>query len=115
MWRAARVHAASKRSGTGVVLVTCASEAEHSGASMRPVPWHVKGVHPDARDVAREAARRSGVSVGTWLNALIITAADQEVPPGKPEAAVPHGAGPADIPRPAATPSADDHLAALGR
>ena len=27
---------------------------------MRPVPWHVKGVHPDAREVAREAARRSG-------------------------------------------------------
>jgi hypothetical protein len=48
MWRAARVHAASRRSGTGVVLVTRASEAEHTGASMRPVPWHVKGVHPDA-------------------------------------------------------------------
>jgi localization factor PodJL len=44
---------------------------------MRPVPWHVKGVHPDAREVAREAARRSGVSVGAWLNSLIITAAEQ--------------------------------------
>src|SRR5215471_10216452 len=99
MWRAARVHAASKRSGTGVVLVTCASEAEHAGASMRPVPWHVKGIHPDARDVAREAARRSGVTIGTWLNSLIIKAADQEVPAGEPEAPAPHGAGPVHQPR----------------
>jgi localization factor PodJL len=48
---------------------------------MRPVPWHVKGVHPDAREVAREAARRSGVSVGAWLNSLIITAAEQDESP----------------------------------
>ncbi len=47
---------------------------------MRPVPWHVKGVHPDAREVAREAARRSGVSVGAWLNSLIIAAEQGESP-----------------------------------
>jgi localization factor PodJL len=52
---------------------------------MRPVPWHVKGVHPDAREVAREAARRSGVSVGTWLNSLIISAAEEDgSPTGEP-------------------------------
>ncbi len=45
---------------------------------MRRVPWHVKGIHPDAREVARDAARRSGLSVGEWLNSLIIDAtADQ--------------------------------------
>src|SRR5277367_2023643 len=81
---------------------------------MRPVPWHVKGVHPDARDVAREAARRSGVSVGTWLNSLIIKAADEHIPPGKPDAPTPHGAGPVRNPRPT-TPPADDHIAAIGR
>jgi len=42
---------------------------------MRNVPWHVKGVRPDAREVARDAARRSGLSVGEWLNSLIIDAA----------------------------------------
>jgi localization factor PodJL len=42
---------------------------------MGRVPWHVKGVHPDAREVARDAARRSGLSVGEWLNSLIIDAA----------------------------------------
>src|SRR5271163_2048958 len=87
---------------------------EHTGASMRPVPWHVKGVHPDARDVAREAARRSGVSVGTWLNSLIIKAADEKLPPGKPDAPAPHGAAPVRDPRPTATP-ADDHIATIGR
>jgi localization factor PodJL len=47
------------------------------------VPWHVKGVHPDAREVARDAARRSGLSVGEWLNSLIIDAtANADLPPG---------------------------------
>jgi localization factor PodJL len=82
---------------------------------MRPVPWHVKGVHPDAREVAREAARRSGVSVGTWLNALIVEAADKDIPLGKPEATAPHGAGPVNNPRAAAMPPADDPVAAIGR
>jgi localization factor PodJL len=82
---------------------------------MRPVPWHVKGVHPDAREVAREAARRSGVSVGTWLNALIVEAADKDIPPGKPEAPAPHGAGPVHNPRAGAPPPVDDPVAAIGR
>jgi hypothetical protein len=41
---------------------------------MRHVPWHVKGVRPEAREVARDAARRSGISVGEWLNSIIIDA-----------------------------------------
>ncbi len=47
---------------------------------MGRVPWHVKGVHPDAREVARDAARRSGLSVGEWLNSLIIDAATSGEP-----------------------------------
>ncbi len=42
---------------------------------MRYVPWHVKGVRPEVREAAREAARHSGLSVGAWLNSLIIDAA----------------------------------------
>jgi localization factor PodJL len=42
---------------------------------MRYVPWHVKVVRPELREVARNAARRSGLSVGAWLNSLIIAAA----------------------------------------
>lgn len=42
---------------------------------MKHVPWHVKGVRPEVREVARDAARRSGLSVGAWLNSLIVDAA----------------------------------------
>ncbi len=46
------------------------------------VKWNVRGVQPRARDTAREAARRSGVSVGEWLNNVIIEqAADEGVAP----------------------------------
>jgi localization factor PodJL len=38
---------------------------------MRLAPWHVKGIDPRARETAREAARRSGMSVGQWLNTVI--------------------------------------------
>ena len=80
---------------------------------MRPVPWHVKGVHPDAREVAREAARRSGVSVGAWLNSLIITAAEEgESPIG--EAAPVAAASPAPVPPDMRAP-AGEALTSIGR
>src|SRR5215831_18922194 len=44
---------------------------------MRAAPWHVKGINPQARETAREAARRSGMSVGQWLNAVILDQADR--------------------------------------
>jgi len=45
------------------------------GVNMKRVPWHVKGVRPEVLEVARDAARRSGLSFGAWLNALIVDAA----------------------------------------
>ena len=42
------------------------------------VPWSVKGIKPEARETAREAARRSGMSLGEWLNTVIIHQAAQE-------------------------------------
>jgi localization factor PodJL len=42
------------------------------------VPWSVKGIRPEARETAKEAARRSGVSLGEWLNSVIIDQAAQE-------------------------------------
>jgi localization factor PodJL len=36
------------------------------------VPWHVKGVGRQARQTAHESARRSGMSVGEWLDTVII-------------------------------------------
>ena len=38
-------------------------------------PWSVKGIDPKAREIAKDLARRSGMTLGQWLNAMI---ADQE-------------------------------------
>ena len=37
----------------------------------KAAPWSIKGVDFDARDAAREAARRAGMSLGEWLNDVI--------------------------------------------
>jgi localization factor PodJL len=37
--------------------------------------WNVRGVGIDARETAYEAARRAGLSVGEWLNSVIIDSA----------------------------------------
>ncbi len=42
------------------------------------VPWSVKGIRPEARETAMEAARRSGMSLGEWLNSVIIHQAEQQ-------------------------------------
>jgi localization factor PodJL len=35
------------------------------------VPWHLRGVRPEVLDSAREAARRSGLSIEEWLDTVI--------------------------------------------
>src|SRR5258708_18061857 len=45
------------------------------------VPWEVEGVPPQARETAREAARRSGMSVGEWLDSVISDSAKSEAEP----------------------------------
>jgi localization factor PodJL len=42
------------------------------------VPWSVKGIRPEARETAREAARRSGMSLGDWLTSVILHQAEQD-------------------------------------
>lgn len=52
------------------------------GASMKSGgPWNLRGLRPEARAAAREAARRSGMSVGEWLNAVIRPAEEREAGP----------------------------------
>jgi localization factor PodJL len=44
--------------------------------------WSVNEIKPQARETAREAARRSGMPLGDWLNSVILqTAAQQGVDP----------------------------------
>ena len=47
---------------------------------MRPgVPWSVKGIEPEAREAAKQAARRAGVTLGAWLNQVIMETGTDEV------------------------------------
>lgn len=40
---------------------------------MKPgIPWSVKGIEPEARVVAKRAARRAGITLGEWLNSVIL-------------------------------------------
>ncbi len=44
------------------------------------IPWRAKSTRPNPREAAREAARRAGMSVGEWLNTVILDSADEEGP-----------------------------------
>jgi localization factor PodJL len=60
---------------------------------MKPgVPWSVKGIEPDVREAAKIAARRSGMTLGEWLNSKILETAD-DIPNVRPEYA-PRAAAP---------------------
>jgi localization factor PodJL len=52
---------------------------------MKPgVPWSVKGIEPDMREAAKTAARRSGMTLGEWLNSKILETAD-DIPDTRPD------------------------------
>ena len=45
---------------------------------MKPgIPWSVKGIEPETREAAKEAARRSGMTLGEWLNTKILDSAEE--------------------------------------
>jgi localization factor PodJL len=48
-------------------------------------PWSVKGIKRDARETAKEAARRHGMTVGEWLSQVIYSAGDPESSDGEIE------------------------------
>lgn len=61
---------------------------------MRPgVPWSVKGIEPEAREAAKQAARRAGMTLGAWLNDMIMQQGTDEVGPD----GLPHGALPPEF------------------
>ena len=44
---------------------------------MKPgIPWSVKGIEQQAREAAKQAARQSGMTIGEWLNSVILESAD---------------------------------------
>ena len=47
---------------------------------MKPgIPWSVKGIGPEVREAAKHAARKAGMSLGEWLNTVILDQSDDEV------------------------------------
>lgn len=38
-------------------------------------PWSVKGITPDTREAAKEAARKAGMTLGEWINTLVMQSA----------------------------------------
>jgi localization factor PodJL len=42
------------------------------------LPWELKGLRPRARETAQAAARRAGMSVGEWLDTVILSSADDD-------------------------------------
>jgi localization factor PodJL len=53
---------------------------------MKPgMPWSVKGIDPETREAAKDAARRSGMTLGEWLNSMILEQGD-EADAGQPQA-----------------------------
>jgi localization factor PodJL len=49
---------------------------------MKPgIPWSVKGIDAETREAAKEAARRAGMTLGEWLNAVILGQSDEDHPP----------------------------------
>lgn len=47
-------------------------------------PWSVKGIDPKAREIAKDLARRSGMTLGEWLNQMILDDAEEETAARKP-------------------------------
>ena len=46
-------------------------------------PWSVKGIDPEAREIAKDLARRSGMSLSDWINELIAED-DGTIPASRP-------------------------------
>jgi localization factor PodJL len=46
-------------------------------------PWSVKGIDPEAREIAKDLARRSGMSLNDWINELIAED-DGTIPASRP-------------------------------
>jgi len=59
------------------------------------LPWNVAGIPPEAREAARAAARREGLSVGEWLTRRILrsfSGMEEEIPSMPYENRAPSGA-----------------------
>lgn len=52
-------------------------------------PWSVKGIDPKAREIAKDLARRSGMTLGEWLNQMILEDGAAPASSAEPKSAPP--------------------------
>src|SRR5580704_14317256 len=85
------------------------------------LPWNVAGIPPEAREAARAAARREGLSVGEWLTRRILRSLSSDM--GEEPLPMPFDRATLERPNldswglpqsPAARRDADDMLARVG-
>ncbi|MGV8929829.1 MAG: hypothetical protein ACOH1E_08745 [Brevundimonas sp.] len=60
--------------------------------SAAAAPWSVKGIQPKAREIAKDLARRSGMTLGEWLNTIIMEDGDDDEGGFTPLSRRPHAA-----------------------
>lgn len=72
-------------------------------------PWSVKGINPRAREIAKDLARRDGVTLGEWINRMIL---DDEAPKTADEP--PPSLGVLEMPRSGADSNTPSRLEAVG-
>jgi len=58
-----------------------------------PSPWSVKGVEPEAREAAKIAARKAGLTVGAWLTQMIRQSASDQLRSGGSASSAPEATG----------------------
>lgn len=76
--------------------------------AMKPgIPWSVKGIDQEAREAAKDAARRSGMTLGEWLNMLIKEQSEESDIPD-PRFRAPSKVAPAPAPTTQPRRAADD-------
>lgn len=61
-------------------------------------PWSVKGVDPEAREAAKIAARKAGLTVGAWLSQMILQSASDQLRGGAAPQTGPAEPGPGPHP-----------------
>ncbi|MGV6873040.1 hypothetical protein ACUSIJ_10150 [Pseudochelatococcus sp. B33] len=61
--------------------------AQTAGTQTPQAPWSVKGIAPHTREAVKEAARRSGMTIGEWLSSAITRQAEAEPAPAHAAAA----------------------------
>lgn len=52
---------------------------KNTGNAIAVPPWQVKGIEYETREAVKQAARRAGLPIGTWVNRTLHRTATEEI------------------------------------